>query len=100
MIHKQLDEQTQAFIHEDKIQIRQENGEATTMWLTLTHEQVRELLLPTGIYMRVCRDGRWQSLLIEELTDKELEGPLSGRTQPELIAWVKSLVHWIRGGTV
>jgi hypothetical protein len=49
----------------------------------------------TGSYVRVQRDGHWQNVEIDQLTDAELDA--FAATQPERgWAWAKFLSRWIR----
>ena len=49
----------------------------------------------TGYCVRILRDGHWQSLEIDELTDAELEA--FALTKPDAgWAWAKALARWIR----
>jgi hypothetical protein len=46
----------------------------------------------TGMMVRVCRDGVWQNVEIDELTDLEFE-VLDERLDHE---WAVALAKWIR----
>ena len=40
-----------------------------------------------GVYFRVCRDGKWQSLCFSDLTEEEMNDVLKDRNSE----WLKSL---------
>lgn len=48
----------------------------------------------TGAYVRIERDGKWQAVELDELTDVELE--IFFRGEPECWKWAKFLAAWIR----
>jgi len=49
----------------------------------------------TGAYVRIKRDGKWQSIEIEELTEDELD--IFSASQPgDGWKWAKFLAKWIR----
>ena len=50
----------------------------------------------TGIFVRVQRDGKWQNLELESLTDEELDKFISTQGADGGWSWVKVLVKWIR----
>lgn len=52
----------------------------------------------TGFFVRICRDGKWQSLDVVELTDDELEKFFDAKdfSGERLASWAKSLAKWIR----
>jgi hypothetical protein len=50
----------------------------------------------TGIFVRVQRDGRWQTLEIDELSDEEICTVLEARPAEELVRWIVVLAGWIR----
>lgn len=52
--------------------------------------------MSTGIYIRVLRDGKWQSLLLDDCTPDEMLPILNQKTGPELVLWVCYLVGYIR----
>lgn len=53
----------------------------------------------TGAYIRIERDGKWQSIEIDQLTDEELES--FSKQQPEDgWKWAKFLAGWIRDNIV
>jgi hypothetical protein len=45
----------------------------------------------TGAYLRVKRDGKWQNLEVEHLTDEEREELL--KNDPRLIQWLNLACH-------
>ena len=49
----------------------------------------------TGAFVRIKRDGDWQDLEIEQLTDQELED-LAGNRPDMGWKWAKFLAKWIR----
>jgi hypothetical protein len=55
----------------------------------------------TGAYVRVIRDGRWQNIEFDQLTDEELDA-FEARTRDlgtvagEGWKWAKFLAKWIR----
>jgi hypothetical protein len=53
----------------------------------------------TGAYLTVRRDGRWQSVEIDQLTDAELDrfiAQMEAGGGGDLGRWVKFLAAWIR----
>ena len=50
----------------------------------------------TGAYVRVQRNGEWQNLEIDELTDQELTTFLKEQTPDRVIVWAVFLAGWIR----
>jgi len=49
----------------------------------------------TGAYIRIKRDGKWQNIEIDQLTDRELE--TFAERQPDMgWKWAKFLARWIR----
>lgn len=51
----------------------------------------------TGIYVRVMRDGAWQSLEVDTLTDGELSAWARQRAHDDIgWAWAVRLAAWIR----
>jgi hypothetical protein len=50
----------------------------------------------TGIYVRVRREGRWQNLEFDELTDGELDAFIAAQDPAKGWAWAKVLARWIR----
>ena len=49
----------------------------------------------TGAYIRTMRDGRWDNIEIDQLTEEELDALAT--TQPERgWTWAKFLAKWIR----
>jgi len=50
----------------------------------------------TGIYIRVERDGRWQPVEVEFLTDTEWDQyVLAGKTPLDGWRWARLLARWI-----
>jgi hypothetical protein len=45
----------------------------------------------TGAYMRVKRDGKWENIEVEFLTDKEREETFRHRDNSELRKWINLL---------
>lgn len=54
------------------------------------------MTIDTGYYVRIERDGKWQSLDIATLTDEELCAFFAGETASRCGAWAASLAGWIR----
>jgi hypothetical protein len=52
----------------------------------------------TGIPIRILRDGRWQSVDLDTLTDAELDAfaMRNAREGRDGWPWVKALARWIR----
>jgi hypothetical protein len=50
----------------------------------------------TGALIRIERDGRWQNIEIDQLTDAELERFLAGQDVVSLYRWTRLLARWIR----
>jgi hypothetical protein len=53
--------------------------------------------MQSGFYLRVQRDGKWQSLDIAEMTRLELEQFFQTREKEELIRWIVALAQYIQG---
>ena len=51
--------------------------------------------MATQLYVRINRDGKWQNIEIDLLTDDELEF-FAREHQDSGWKWAKSLVKWIR----
>ena len=49
----------------------------------------------TGAYVRIQRDGKWQAVEIDQLTDAELE-QFAQRQGQDGWKWAKFLATWIR----
>lgn len=47
----------------------------------------------TGAYLRVQRDGKWQNLEIEHLTDAERKEILGSRDTEEVLRWLDCVCH-------
>lgn len=45
----------------------------------------------TGAYLRIKRDGKWQTIEVEYLTPEELREAMDGRSAEELIRWIELL---------
>ena len=54
----------------------------------------------TGYFLRVKRDGKWQSLDIAELSEAEITECLKDATPEKRTMWVVALVKWIQENTV
>jgi hypothetical protein len=54
----------------------------------------------TGAYCRVKRDGNWQSLQVEELTDAERREIFAGSPADELLRWIDMLCHELQKPSV
>ena len=50
----------------------------------------------TGLFVRIERKGKWQSIELDELTDGELDRFIQTMGQQNGWPWVKRLVQWIR----
>lgn len=50
----------------------------------------------TGIYMRVLRDGKWQSLDIAELTQDELTAVFEPASKERVIMFLAAVTKWMR----
>jgi hypothetical protein len=50
----------------------------------------------TGAFVRIERDGRWQDVEIDQLTDPELERFLAAQDAHQLRRWPRLLARWIR----
>ena len=46
----------------------------------------------SGIYLRVFRDGKWQSLSISDLTSEEIDKQLYDKDKDFLIRTIKQLI--------
>ena len=51
----------------------------------------------TGIYFRVEREGKWRSLDLIEMTEKEIETVIHDRA-PESSYWFAGLIHMLLHG--
>lgn len=45
----------------------------------------------TGAYLRVKRDGKWEAIEVEHLTDEEREDALAMREPKALLPWINML---------
>jgi hypothetical protein len=45
----------------------------------------------TGAYMRVERDGKWENIEVEHMTDAERERTFVPRSSEELVRWINLL---------
>ncbi len=52
--------------------------------------------MSTGAYYRIRRDGRWQSVEIDQMTDGELDAMAAMEAPHVGWKWVKFLASWIR----
>ena len=50
----------------------------------------------TGLVVRILRDGQWQNLEVEELTDAELDAFCASKSPTEGWAWFRAMVRWVR----
>lgn len=50
----------------------------------------------TGAYVRVQRDGRWQNVEYDQLTDEELEQWMAEMDADEARKWLRFSVKWMR----
>jgi hypothetical protein len=50
----------------------------------------------TNIYVRVQRQGSWQNLEIDQLTDDELGDFFAEQTPHKCAKWAATLAAWIR----
>jgi hypothetical protein len=50
----------------------------------------------TGIYVRVHREGAWQNLECDQLTDTELEAFAAAQPVEQGWPWALALLRWIR----
>jgi len=50
----------------------------------------------TKMFVRLLRNGTYQSLEIDELTDVEMRQFFVGRHEQELVQWACTLAAWIR----
>jgi hypothetical protein len=50
----------------------------------------------TVAFVRLQRDGRWQDVDIDQLTDPELERFLAAQDAPSLRRWTRLLARWSR----
>jgi len=53
----------------------------------------------TGAYIRIQRDGRWQAVEFDRLSDAELEAWATANPE-EGWRWAKFLAKWIRENVV
>jgi hypothetical protein len=49
----------------------------------------------TGAYIRFCRDGTWQNIEVDQLTDAELD-EFEKQSAADGWTWAKFLAKWIR----
>jgi hypothetical protein len=52
--------------------------------------------MTTGAFVRAKREGRWQPIEIDQLTDAELDRYLDTQPRKALGKWVSFLARWIR----
>lgn len=48
----------------------------------------------TGYFIRIERDGKWQAVELDQMTDEELE--VFFKDNPASTKWAISLAKWIR----
>jgi hypothetical protein len=51
--------------------------------------------MKTNSYLKVKRDGKWVTVLVEDMTDKERIKTLG--KDPSLINWLNLLCHTLKG---
>ena len=49
----------------------------------------------TSAYVRICRDGEWQAVEFDQLTDAELQD-FAAKMPDDGWKWAKFLAAWIR----
>jgi hypothetical protein len=54
----------------------------------------------TGIYMRVKRDDKWQSLDIAELTEEELREAFKEADKDRVLMFLAAVTKWVRENLV
>ena len=50
----------------------------------------------TGAYLRAIRNGKWDNVEVEHLTEEELKDKFSHRSPEELVNWMSMLCKYIR----
>jgi hypothetical protein len=50
----------------------------------------------TGAYLRVEREGKWQNIEVEQLTEEELKEKFLKREPEELVNWMSMLCGYLR----
>lgn len=50
----------------------------------------------TGAYLRVERDGEWQNVEVEHLTEDELKAKFLTRSPEELVSWLNMTCSFLR----
>lgn len=50
----------------------------------------------TGAYLRALRNGKWDNIEVEHLTEEELKDKFLQRTPEELVNWMSMLCAKIR----
>lgn len=54
------------------------------------------MIVETGAYIRVQRDGRWQSIAVERLTPAELKAEFASKHPVDLLNWMVMLCQTLR----
>ncbi len=50
----------------------------------------------TGAYLRVERDGKWENVEVEHLTEDELKAKFLTRSPEELVSWLNMTCSFLR----
>ena len=50
----------------------------------------------TGAYLRVERDGKWENIEVEHLTEEELDEIIGSRHKDEVMDWLKMLCERLK----
>lgn len=56
--------------------------------------------MATGFYVRVQRDGKWQNVELDALTDEELRAFFGDQSGDRCRTWAIALAAWIRDHVV
>jgi len=54
----------------------------------------------TGAYVRIQRDGKWENIEFDQLTDEEMEGFAQSQSGFDGWRWAKFLAKWIRDNII
>lgn len=54
------------------------------------------MIVETGAYIRVRRNQKWESVLVERLTPEELRAIFEHRHPTELLSWIGLLCQTLR----